>query len=126
MNLEPVQLKARYDQIAPDKSEIYLLVAGSKGSLCQCVLPVGATSLPVAHRTVEELWYFVEGLGEVFRQGMNDGQPTPVTPGTSLAIPPGKTFQFRNKGDVPLKFMIVTMPPWPGDAEAITDVAGLW
>jgi len=126
MNLEPVQLKARYDQIAPDKSEIYLLVAGSKGSLCQCVLPVGTASLPVAHKTVEELWYFVEGRGEVYRQGMNDDRPTPVTPGTSLAIPSGKTFQFRNTGDVPLKFMIVTMPPWPGNAEAITDVAGLW
>ncbi|MEZ5427096.1 MAG: cupin domain-containing protein [Pyrinomonadaceae bacterium] len=126
MSFESVQLKTKYDYLAPDKSEIYLLAEGSKGNLCQCILPVGATSLPVAHKTVEELWFFLEGRGEVYREGINNDEPTPVSPGTSLVIPTGKAFQFRNTGDVPLRFMIVTMPPWPGETEAITDVKGKW
>ncbi|MCB0210761.1 MAG: cupin domain-containing protein [Anaerolineae bacterium] len=125
MNTDPVQLKDKYDNLAPDGSEIYLLASGSKGGLCQCVLPVGATSQAVSHKTIEELWYFVAGQGEVYRQGLNNDQPTVVTPGTSLVIPVHTTFQFRNTGDVPLKFIIATMPPWPGASEANAEV-GIW
>ena len=44
MNIEPVQVKSKYDLHAPDGSEMYLLATGSKGGLCQCVLPVGGVS----------------------------------------------------------------------------------
>jgi len=125
MNTEPVQLKEKYDYHAPDGSEIYLLVNGSKGGLCQCILPVGATSRATSHNTVEELWYFFEGQGDVYRKGINNDEPTAVNPGTSLVIPVHTIFQFRNTGEVPLKFIIVTMPPWPGPSEANSE-SGIW
>jgi len=48
-----------------------------------------------------------------------------VAPGASLSIPVGAHFQFRTTGDRPLRFVIVTMPPWSGDDEAFP-VAGHW
>lgn len=125
MNTKPVQLKDKYDYLAPDGSKIYRLVEGSKGNLCQCILPVGATSKAISHKTVEELWYFLEGHGEVYLKGIHNDKPTAVYSGTSMVIPVHTTFQFRNTGDVPLKFIITSMPPWPGVSEAESE-EGIW
>jgi hypothetical protein len=48
-----------------------------------------------------------------------------LRPGTALTIPVGTAFQFRNTGFEPLAAVGVTMPPWPGEDEAM-DVAGPW
>jgi mannose-6-phosphate isomerase-like protein (cupin superfamily) len=42
-----------------------------------------------------------------------------VSPGLTLSILLGTHFQFRNTGATPLRFVIVTMPPWPGKDEAV-------
>ena len=46
-------------------------------------------------------------------------------PGISLTIPLGAHFQFRNEGKEPLSFIILTIPPWPGEGEAVR-VADYW
>lgn len=125
MDTSVVQLKPTYDDIAPDKSQIYFLARGNNSSLCQCVLPCGAITQAVSHKTVEEIWFFLEGYGEVWRSNSQNCIPVSVQKGSSLVIPVKTVFQFRNLGDVPLKFMIVTTPPWPGDEEAKKEV-GLW
>ncbi|HEY3190098.1 MAG TPA: hypothetical protein VGJ70_21580, partial [Solirubrobacteraceae bacterium] len=61
-------LPAHHDTLAPDGSEIRVLVAVGGGSLCHCTLPPGQTSRAVRHRTVEEMWYCVGGRGEVWRR----------------------------------------------------------
>jgi hypothetical protein len=48
-----------------------------------------------------------------------------LVPGTSVDIPVGTAFQYRNTGDADLTFICVSMPPWPGDSEA-TYVEGKW
>ena len=68
------------------------------------------------HRTVEEVWYFIGGSGEVWI----GGETTGVGPGSTVVIPTGSPFQFRTLGDEPLRFLCFTSPPWPGDGEAIT------
>ncbi len=113
------------DAIAPDGSEIRLLPALPGGSMAHCTLPEGATSLAVAHRTVEELWYFTAGTGQVWRAREGLEETSEVSPGTALAIPPGTHFQFRTTGSGALEFVIVTIPPWPGDQEAYR-VADHW
>lgn len=45
--------------------------------------------------------------------------------GGTLTIPVGTHFQFRSFGYEPLSAIGVTMPPWPGDGEAIV-VQGKW
>jgi mannose-6-phosphate isomerase-like protein (cupin superfamily) len=113
-------LKADYDYLAPDSSEIRLLVRGERGSLAHCVLPAGRVSAPVQHRTVEELWYVLEGAGEVWRG--RDGEAhrrDAIQAGDSIRIPVGTAFQFRAAPGGDLKLLLSTTPCWPGEHEAV-------
>ena len=114
-----------YDVLAPDGSEIRLLSSTRRGSMVHCTLNPGQVSRPVAHRTVEELWYILEGAGQVWRRLGEEERIVDVSPGGSLSIPAGAHFQFRAVGARPLRIAIVTMPPWPGAEEAY-GVAGPW
>jgi mannose-6-phosphate isomerase-like protein (cupin superfamily) len=120
------RLPAAPDAIAPDGSAVRVLVSLAGGSMAVFELAAGEISAAVRHRTVEELWYFVGGRGEMWRRSA-DGreQVDEVEAGVSLDIPLGTTFQFRALGDDPLRAVGVTMPPWPGDGEAEL-VAGRW
>jgi mannose-6-phosphate isomerase-like protein (cupin superfamily) len=110
---------------APDGSEIHELPRVAGGSMAHCRLPPGAVTLPVRHRTIEEIWYVIEGSGAVWRGSMPDGQIVRVEPGTGLTIPLGTSFQFRASTDQALVMILATIPPWPGDDEAIAS-EGPW
>ena len=105
------ELPTERDVLAPDGSEVRLMSETSRGSMVHCSLGPGQVSLPVAHRTVEEVWYFLEGTGQVWRKHGGEERVVDVAPGGSLSIPVGAHFQFRATGDRPLSFVIVTMPP---------------
>jgi mannose-6-phosphate isomerase-like protein (cupin superfamily) len=113
------QLGDAYDALAPDMSEIRLLVATARGSLAHGTLAPGQVSLAIAHRTVEEVWYVTEGRGQVWRKQGDREAVVDVEPGTALVIPTGTQFQFRCTGPEPLRFVMCTMPPWPGEQEAV-------
>ena len=112
--------------IAPDGSEVRLLLHDGHGatrcSMVEVSIPPGAVSQAVRHRTVEEAWYVVSGAGEVWRCPPDalpaDIPPVSVTPGDALVTPVGWSFQFRAYPGGPLRFLCVTMPPWPGIDEA--------
>lgn len=120
-----VSVAEKYNYLAPDTSEIRLLSNGVRGNMAHCTLPVGAVSHPVAHKTVEELWYFISGKGEMWRRLGEAEGVVEVKQGTSLNIPTGASFQFRNTGEEPLCFVITTMPCWPNMEEAVP-VEGKW
>ena len=65
LDFEHKQLGESYDYLAPDGSEIRLLPNVKGGGMCHCTLPPGKKSLAVKHKTVEEIWYFLSGQGEV-------------------------------------------------------------
>jgi mannose-6-phosphate isomerase-like protein (cupin superfamily) len=119
------RLPSRPDAIAPDGSDVRLLGSLGGGSMAHFELAPGETSTAVAHRTVEEIWYFVGGRGEMWRRLGEQEEVVPVDTGVSLTIPVGTHFQFRSFGDEPLAAIGVTMPPWPGDGEAYA-VPGKW
>ena len=121
-------LPERPDVLAPDGSAVRILLRLSGGSMAHFELPAGQVSKAVTHRTVEEIWYVLEGEGEVWRQAADgEAQTVRVTPGTALTIPLGCRFQFRCTGDGALRFLCVTTPPWPGEQEAIVEAeAGAW
>ena len=122
------------DAIAPDGSEVRLLIDhrhhAERASLCEVTLGAGQVSRPVWHRHVEEIWYVLEGHGQVWRCPP-DADPaevpsTPVGPGDALTIPTGWRFQFRSSLGEELRFLCYTSPPWPGPEEAQpTEVGGL-
>jgi len=113
------------DVIAPDGAEVRVLCATARGSMAVFALAPGAVAKAVAHRTVEEIWYFIRGEGRMWRKSGEREDITELAAGISLSIPTGTHFQFRSDGAEPLETVAVTMPPWPGDGEA-TIVAGKW
>lgn len=110
-------LPAAYDVLAPDGSEVRVLLALAGGSMAHFLLPAGRTSRAVRHRTVEEIWYVLAGGGEMWRARDGREDVVPLVPGTCLTIPVGTAFQFR-AGAAALAAVAVTMPPWPGAEEA--------
>jgi mannose-6-phosphate isomerase-like protein (cupin superfamily) len=113
------------DAIAPDGSEVRLLGASARGSMAAFRLAPGTVSKAVAHRTVEEIWYFNAGQGRMWCRLGEAEEVTEVGPGVSVTIPTGAHFQFRCDGGEPLEAVAVTMPPWPGADEAYP-VPGKW
>ena len=113
------------DVVAPDGSDVRILLGLSGGGMAHFELAPGETSTAVAHRTVEEIWYVVGGRGEMWRKQGEREEVVSVEPGACLTIPLGTHFQFRALGDIPLAAVAVTMPPWPGEGEAYA-VAGKW
>ena len=120
-----MQLPAAPDAVAPDGSDVRVLLRLGRGSMAHFELAAGRVSRAVAHRAVEEIWYILDGQGEMWRR-LGDRQETVLLrPGTCLSIPAGTHFQFRAAAGGPLTAVGVTMPPWPGPDEAY-DVRGAW
>lgn len=113
------------DAIAPDGSDVRILLGLNRGGMAYFELGPGETSIAVAHHTIEEIWYFLSGRGEMWRKLGNKEETEPVDPGTCITIPVGTHFQFRSFGYEPLAALGVTMPPWPGEGEAY-QVEGKW
>jgi mannose-6-phosphate isomerase-like protein (cupin superfamily) len=113
------------DAIAPDGSEVRILCGLSRGSMAIFSVPPGAISRAVAHRTIEEIWYFLSGQGRMWRRLGAHEEIVEVGPGLSLSIPTGTQFQFRCDGGEPLSAIGATMPPWPGEDEAYA-IEGPW
>jgi mannose-6-phosphate isomerase-like protein (cupin superfamily) len=113
------------DAVAPDGSDVRLLLSLKAGGMAHFALGPGETSTAVIHRTVEEIWFFLSGRGEMWRQQGDRSGTVDVHAGVCLTIPLGTCFQFRSFGDEPLAAIGVTMPQWPGDGEAVA-VAGPW
>jgi mannose-6-phosphate isomerase-like protein (cupin superfamily) len=111
-------IPASIDHRAPDGSLIRELLALRGGGLAHCTLPPGGVSQAVVHKAVEEIWYCVSGLGQVWRKLSEAGEIVDFIPGVCLTIPLGAYFQFRNTDAAPLCFLIATMPTWPGSGEA--------
>ncbi|WP_262272137.1 cupin domain-containing protein [Microvirga yunnanensis] len=113
------------DATAPDGSEVRVLCSTSRGSLAHFTLPPHAVSRAMAHRSVEEVWYFVSGRGQMWRRWHDREEVVDVEPGVAISIPVGARFQFRSVSPEPLTAVGTTMPPWPGDGEAFA-VDGIW
>jgi mannose-6-phosphate isomerase-like protein (cupin superfamily) len=110
---------------APDGSEVRVLSQTVRGSMALFSLPAGAVSRAVAHRSVDEVWYFVSGRGRMWRKRHEEKEVIEVREGISVSIEVGTQFQFRCDSIEELAAVAVTMPPWPGNGEAYA-VAGTW
>ncbi|MCP4626616.1 MAG: cupin domain-containing protein [bacterium] len=125
MDFSTKRLPVARDDVAPDGSDVRILLGLKCGGMAHFELPPGQTSTAVAHRTIEEVWFFLTGRGEMWRKQTNREEVVPVEPGVCLTIPLGTHFQFRSFGYEPLAAVGVTMPPWPGQGEAY-EVKGNW
>jgi mannose-6-phosphate isomerase-like protein (cupin superfamily) len=113
------------DVIAPDGSAVRVLVGADGASMAHFELAPGQVAVAVRHRTIDELWYFVSGLGQMWRRLGDRTEVVDVGSGVSISLPAGTEFQFRSTGTEPLCAVGVAIPPWPGDGEAVL-VEGAW
>ena len=119
------RLAAERDAVAPDGSDVRVLLGLAGGSMAHFELAPRQTSTAVTHRSVEEIWLVLAGRGEMWRRQGEREEIVPLEAGVCLTIPQGTHFQFRSLGPTPLAAVGVTMPPWPGEGEAIV-VQGPW
>ena len=124
-DFETKQLPLRPDAIAPDGSDVRILLGLRAGGMAHFELGPDQVSKAVMHRTVDEIWYFLSGRGQMWRKQGERTEIVDVYRGVCLTIPLGTHFQFRTAGSESLAAVGVTMPPWPGDSEAIF-VDGVW
>ena len=122
---ETKTLPVDVDRVAPDGADVRALLQLAGGAVAYFELPARETSMAVRHRTVKEIWFFVSGRGQMWRRHGDREETVDVAPGVRVTIPLGTEFQFRSQGAEPLAAIAVTMPPWPGDGEAIRSV-GPW
>ena len=118
-------LPERVDATAPDGSDVRILLRVGGASVAHFQLAGGETSVATRHRTIDEIWYFLGGRGQMWRRLSGFESIVDVSQGSCISIPVGTEFQFQALGDAPLQAIGTTVPPWPGSGEA-TIVKGPW
>lgn len=116
---ETRHLPAEVDVLAPDTSEIRLLLSNTHASVAHGTLPPRGVTLAIRHKTVHEIWYILGGEGELWRRTDVQEEVVHLRAGVSVTIPLGTDFQFRTLSGEPLRFIMCTTPPWPGHEEAV-------
>ena len=92
MPWETKRLPARPDVVAPDGSDVRILLGLAGGSMAHFELGPGETSVAVVHRTVEEIWFFVGGRGEMWRADDEREDVVEVEPGVCSRSRSGRGF----------------------------------
>ncbi|HET7473750.1 MAG TPA: cupin domain-containing protein [Candidatus Limnocylindrales bacterium] len=119
------QIPSTPDARSPAGAEIRHLMAGATGNMIHSTVPPGQVNRATVHATVSEFWHVLSGEGQIWRRDDAGEQTAVLEAGVSIDIPVGTAFQYRCTSDEPLRFLCISMPPWPGDQEA-TFIAGPW
>jgi mannose-6-phosphate isomerase-like protein (cupin superfamily) len=105
----------QYDFVAPDGTKGYQLAYAPMGNMTSYHQQPREVSRAIKHSITNELWYILEGDGELWIKCDQDELITRIEPGISIFIPQGAAFQFRNlSNSTELRFVCVSMPSWPG------------
>ncbi|KKS05042.1 hypothetical protein A2W45_01650 [Candidatus Curtissbacteria bacterium RIFCSPHIGHO2_12_41_11] len=66
-----------------------------------CKIPPKTTHVAHSHPTMDEIFYFTDGEGEI----KVNGEVEKVQPGDCIIVPAGENHQIRNLGKTELKFI---------------------
>jgi mannose-6-phosphate isomerase-like protein (cupin superfamily) len=90
--------------------ELFGLPTGGveKQSLAEATLAPGQATRRHYHRGSEEIYFVVDGEGEMEL----DGGRRRVGPGDAIAIPAGAWHELRAEGDRPLRILCCCAPPY--------------
>jgi len=106
-------------------SEIRPLIDRTTSPVTRCsvaeeLLPPGAAVAPHHHRATEEVYYVLEGDGEM----TVGGETRPVGSGDAVYIPIGAVHTLRNVGETPMRIWLVCGPAFTREDEIFVDEAG--
>lgn len=118
-------LSATPDAKSPAGADIRFIMDGPLANMIHSTVPPGQTNRAAIHATVSEFWHVLSGEGDIWRRDASGERISALRAGTTIDITVNTAFQYRCTGDEPLRFVCVTMPPWPGDQEA-SFVQGPW
>ena len=118
LNIEDVSFTPRSPDFAPkgdlaDQYEVHVgrvasLIGATKLGYNITIIPPGKSAYPFhSHRTNEEMFFVLEGNGEI----RFAGETYPIRDGDFIACPPGgpeAAHQIRNVGSKDLKFLAVS------------------
>ena len=82
----------RHEEVSP-KSKLMMFQL--------CKIPPKTTHVAHSHPTMDEIFYFTEGTGEI----ETNGKVEKIEPGDRIIVPAGKTHQIRNTSKTELKFI---------------------
>lgn len=116
--MKQTTLPEQPDASSPAGAEIRFIMDGPTGNMIHSTVPPGQINRATRHRTVSEFWHVLEGVGEIWRSSGTEESVVDLVAGVSIDIPTATAFQYRNVGTEPLRFICISMPPWPGDDEA--------
>src|SRR5262245_29375758 len=71
--METLRIETISPVVAPDGSRVLPLLSLPTGSAVHCSLGPGLTSFAVRHTVIQEIWYFISGSGEMWRQEPKSG-----------------------------------------------------
>jgi mannose-6-phosphate isomerase-like protein (cupin superfamily) len=99
-------------------SEIRPLVDRTTSDITQCslaeeLLPPGCAVRPHHHRETEEIYYVLEGSGEM----TVGGETAPVAAGDAIFIPRDAVHTLRNTGEVAMRIVLVCGPAFRREDE---------
>jgi mannose-6-phosphate isomerase-like protein (cupin superfamily) len=106
-----------------DGSEIRELLAHRNScirnqTLAEARLSAGASTAPHYHAKTEEIYFVLEGKGE-----MRVGEETAIVErGDAVAIPPGAVHQIRNTGSGVLRFLCCCAPGYEHDDTVLSEM----
>jgi mannose-6-phosphate isomerase-like protein (cupin superfamily) len=105
-----------------DGSEIRELLAHRNScirnqSLAEARLPPGAKTAPHYHPRTEEIYYVLEGSGEM----TIEREKRAVGPDDAVAIPPGAVHSLENTGVIALRFLCCCAPGYEDSDTVLVD-----
>jgi len=124
--MKTTTLPKKFDKKSPAGADVRFIMEGNTGGMIHSTVPPFQINRAVVHATVNEFWHVLAGHGEIWRDNGIESSITTLVAGTSIDIEPGTNFQYRNVSDKDLKFICITMPSWPNDAEARYIDNGKW
>lgn len=81
MDVKYKKLAEKYDYLAPDGSEIRLLISSSLASLDHLIVKPKTVSRAGYHKSVQEKWYIIRGEGKIWLKKYNQEQIIKLEPG---------------------------------------------
>jgi hypothetical protein len=74
---------------SPAGADIRFVIACEAGNMIHSTVPPQQVNRATMHATVSELWFVLEGRGEIWRDDGDESCVTALVPGTSVDIPVG-------------------------------------
>src|SRR5260221_11879669 len=99
MTFETRRLPAMPDIVAPDGSDVRVLLGTARGGMAHFEVADGRASEAIRHRTVDEIWFVLSGRGERGRRGEGREDVVELEPGMCVTIAGGTHVQLLSHDD---------------------------